>query len=219
VNGTGISIASSVDGGSVYLDGSFYQDGYLGAGLYSADVRAAFNSPDFKFESFIGGTFPAGSIGIYRGGMLIYYGVGGNIELLTEIGVPRFAPIADGVPGIDDLFILLEPRAHIGIMDVAMTLFWHPAYYLQEPTGEDGATDIYMRLTAGDADEDIVSAGMEGAVHLNPANVAEPLRVDVSPLLRLNAGGASWDFKVTIKALPFSLTDFFEAQVGVRTQL
>ena len=76
-----------------------------------------------------------------------------------------------------------------------------------------------MRLTAGDTEADVVSAGLEGAVHLSPTNLTEPLRVDVSPLLRLNAGGASWDFKVTIKALPFSATDFLEAQVGVRTQL
>ena len=128
VNGTGMNIATNFGSDWFRFDGSFYQDGYLGAGRYSTDLRAAINTPDFKFESFVGATFPAGSIGIYRGGLLIYYGVGGNIELLTEIGVPRFAPITDGVPGIDDLFILLEPRAHVGIFDIAMTLFWHPSY-------------------------------------------------------------------------------------------
>lgn len=218
INGTGITVASSGIAPWLRLGGSIYQDGYLGTGFFSTDLRAAINFPSFKAETFLGGTFPAGAFGIYRGGLLLYYSAGTNLEFLAEIGIPRYAPVTDGALGMNDFFFLFEPRVHIGFMSAIVTMFWHPEYYEQAATSEAGDIDIVVKLVAGNVQKNIVSGGIESAIQWLADTPTEQLRVDVGPIVSINAGGVLWDFKVNVKAVPFSLTDFLEAYIGIRTE-
>jgi hypothetical protein len=218
IDGTGLSLIAPSVAPWLFLEGSVYQDARLGPGYYSGDVRAAFNFQEFKAEAFAGASFPLAEYGAYRGGALLYYATGEGGEFLTQIGVTRWAPMTDGPLNIDDFFFLFEPRVHIGVVSIVLTLFWHPEYYLQEPTEESGATDIVVRLIAGDVQENTVSGGLENAIRLRPASSDQQLRVSVSPFLSINSSGVLWDFKTDFNLFPFDLATLFEAYVGVRTQ-
>ncbi len=218
IDGTGIAFSSAALSQSVFLQAAIYQDAYLGAGLYSTDLRAAFNTPGFKAETFLGASFPAGAYGIYRGGFLLFYNTGQGGEFLTQIGIPRWAPVTDGPLNIDDFYFLFEPRVHIGFMSIVLTLFWHPEYYLQEATDERGATDIVVRFIAGNVQENVVSGGLENGITLRPASTDEQLRVSVTPFVSVNASGVIWDFKTNVKVFPFAMDDLLDAYIGIRTE-
>ena len=190
----------------------------MGAGRYSTDLRAAFNTPGFKAETFLGASFPAAAYGIYRAGLLLFYNTGQGGEFLTQIGIPRWAPVTDGPLNIDDFSFLFEPRVHIGFMSIVLTLFWHPEYYLQEATNERGATDIVVRFIAGDVQENVVSGGLENGITLRPASTDEQLRVSVAPFISVNASGVIWDFKTNVKVFPFAMDDLLDAYIGIRTE-
>jgi len=217
IDGTGIALSTTLRQ-SIFLQGSIYQDAFLGPGRYSTDIRAAFNTPAFKAETFVGASFPAAAYGIYRAGVLLFYDTGQGAEILTQLGIPRWAPVTDGPLSIDDFFFLFEPRVHIGFMSIVLTLFWHPEYYLQEATDERGATDIVVRLIAGDVQQNPVSGGLETGVTLRPESTEEQLRVSVAPFVSLNASGVIWDIKANVKVFPFTMDDLLEAYIGIRTE-
>jgi hypothetical protein len=217
IDGTGIAFSSKL-AQSTFLQAAIYQDAFLGAGFYSADLRAAFNTPGFKAETFVGVSFPAAAYGIYRGGLLLFYNTGQGGEFLAQIGIPRWAPVTDGALNIDDFFFLFEPRVHIGFMSIVLTLFWHPEYYLQEATDERGATDIVVRFIAGNVQENLVSGGLENGITLRPESTEEQLRVSVTPFLSVNASGVIWDLKANVKVFPFALDDLLDAYIGIRTE-
>lgn len=218
IDGTGIAVSTSSAWQRVFLQGALYQDAYLGAGKYSTDLRAAFNTPAFKAETFLGASFPVGDWGAYRGGILLFYDTGQGGEFLAQIGVPRWAPVTDGALNIDDFFFLFEPRVHINILSIVLTLFWHPEYYLQAATGETTATDIIVRFIAGNVQENVVSGGLENGITLRPASNEEQLRISVTPFVSLNASGVIWDLKANVKVFPFALGDLLDVYVGIRTE-
>lgn len=218
LDGTGLAIVADSLAPWLYLEGAIYQDAYLGLGYYSTDIRAAFNTPSFKAELFGGASFPIADFGIYRGGILLYYSTGQGGEVLTQIGVPRYAPVSDGPLNIDDFFFLFEPRVHVGILSIVLTLFWHPEYYVQAETNERGATDIIVRFIAGDVQTNVVSGGLENGIRLRPASADDQLQIAVSPFLTINSSGVVWDFKTTFNVFPWNLDELFEAYVGIRTQ-
>lgn len=218
MDGTGIALSSSSMWQSVFLQAAIYQDQYLGTGLYSSDLRAAFSSPGFKAETFVGASFPAAAYGIYRGGLLLFYNTGQGGEFLTQIGVPRWAPVTDGALNIDDFYFLFEPRVHIRFLSIVLTLFWHPEYYLQQATNERGATDIAIRFIAGNVQENVVSGGLENGIKLRPESTDEQLRISVTPFVSVNASGVIWDLRADVKVFPFALDDLFNIYVGVRTE-
>lgn len=218
LDGTGIALSADAIAPWLYLEGAIYQDAYLGAGYYSTDVRAAFNTERFKAETFLGASFPQADFGLYRAGLLLFYATGEGGEFLTQIGIPRWAPSTDGALNIDDFFILFEPRVHIGIVSVILTLFWHPEYYVQAPTGERGATDIVVRLIAGDVQQNVVSGGLQSGIRLRPTSTSDQLTVSASPFVSINSSGVIWDFKADFNVFPFDLSNLFKAYVGIRTQ-
>lgn len=218
IDGTGIAFSSAALSQNIFLQAAIYQDAYLGAGRYSADLRAAFNTPGFKAEAFLGASFPAAAYGIYRGGVLLFYNTGQGGEFLTQIGIPRWAPVTDGALNIDDFYFLVEPRVHIGFMSIVLTLFWHPEYYLQEATNERGATDIIVKFIAGNVQENIVSGGLENGITLRTEGADDTLRVSVTPFVSVNASGVIWDLKTNVKVLPFAMDDLLDVYVGIRTE-
>jgi len=220
VDGTGLALSAARLAPWLFLETAVYQDAYLGAGYYSSDLRAAFNFQRFKAETFVGASFPQAEFGIYRAGALLYYATGEGGEFLTQIGVPRWAPVTDGALTMNDFFFLFEPRVHIGLVSLVLTLFWHPEYYVQAPTNESFATDIVVRVIAGDLTENAVSGGLESAVRLRPSEVGDQqqLRVGAAPFLSINSSGVLWDFKADFNLFPFDLTDLVTGYVGIRTQ-
>ncbi len=218
IDGTGLLVTLPTLTPWLYLDGGIYQDAYLGRGLYSTDVRAAFNTERLKAETFLGASFPVASAGAYRAGVLLYYSTGEGGEFLTQIGIPRWAPGADGALNIDDFYFLFEPRVHIGIMSIVLTLFWHPEYYVQALTNERGATDITVRLIAGDIQTNVVSGGLESGIRLRPESTEQQLSVIAAPFLTINSAGVVWDFKANLNLFPFDLSSIVDIYVGIRTQ-
>jgi hypothetical protein len=217
INGTGVAVTFGSLWQSMFLQGALYQDGYLGLGTYSADVRFAFSSPKFKTEVFLGGTLPAAQWGAYRAGALLFYDTGVGGEVLLQLGIPRWAPATDGLPGIEDFFLRFEPRVNISFMSIVLSLFWHPAYYLQIATDEAGIMDIAVQLIAGNVQEAAVSGGLESVINLEPLSPDATLRLTVSPFVSLNASGVIWDIKANFKVLPFDASNLFDAFIGVRT--
>jgi len=217
LDGTGVSLSSRL-AQSVFVQGAIYQDAYLGPGKYSADLRAAFNTPGFKAETFVGASFPAAAYGIYRGGLLLFYNTGQGGEFFSQIGIPRWAPVTDGPLNIDDFYFLFEPRVHISFMSIVLTLFWHPEYYHQMLTDERGATDIVVRFIAGNVQENIISGGLENGITLRPESTEEQLRVSLTPFVSVNASGVIWDLKSNFKVFPFALDDLVNIYVGIRTE-
>ena len=218
VEGTGLVLTSSGLLPWLFLEAALYQDAYLSTGHYSADVRAALNTRQFKAESFVGASYPGAPLGIYRGGLLLYYTTGPASEVFAQVGVPRWAPEPDGALNIDDFYFLFEPRVHLGLVSAILTLFWHPEYYVQAPTAETGAMDINLKLVAGDRFEGILSGGIDSAFRLRPAIDDERLRIRVAPFITISSSGVVWDLRAAFTVLPFDLPSLFEAYVGVRTE-
>ncbi|MFW6380819.1 MAG: hypothetical protein ACOC0Y_02140 [Spirochaetota bacterium] len=218
LDGTGLALTAASIAPWLYLEGAVYQDAYLGPGFYSADVRAAFNTERFKAETFFGSSFPQAQYGLYRAGILLYYSTGQGGEFLTQVGIPRWAPVTDGALNIDDFYFLFEPRVHIGIVSIVLTLFRHPEYYVQAPTGQRSATDIIVRLIAGDVQENTISGGLESGVRLRPSSADDQLQASVSPSLSISSSGVIWDFKTSFHLFPWNPSDLFEGYVGIRTQ-
>ena len=219
IDGTGLSLSSGSLAPWLYLQAAIYQDSALSAAVgvsrYSTDLRAAFNVRGFKAEAFAGASFPVASYGAYRGGLLLFYNTGQGGEFLTQIGIPYWEP--PQTVTIDDFYFLFEPRVYIGFMSIVLTLFSHPEYYEQQQTGEGTATDIAVRLIAGNVQENLVSGGLENRIKLRP-NSTDTLRVSVAPFVSVNASGVIWDMKADVKVFPWELDSLFEAYIGIRTE-
>lgn len=218
VSGTGIALATTGIAPWLHLDGAVYQDRHLGPGHYSTDIRAGFNMPSLKAETFIGASYPGAPYGLYRGGMLLHYAAGPGSEFFTQVGIPRWAPVADGPLNIDAFYFLFEPRVHIGMLSIVLTLFRHPSYYVHIPTNGAGATDIIVRLVAGERFDAPVSGGLENSVRLRPSGPDDQLRASISPFVTIRSSGVVWDFRVNLNLFPYDATSLFEAFVGVKTR-
>lgn len=216
VAGTGIKLettfGSETNRTALYL----YQDSFLGAGKYSADLWTIQNFRSFKLESFIGGSFPASSYGYYRAGLLLYYQAGETGEFLTQIGIPRWDPMTDPMQ-IDLFYFLFEPRVKLGLLSIIMTLFWHPEYYHQTQTNELGSVDVNVNFQLGDPEANLFSGGVETNISfLTYAD--EMFNARISPYFSAITSGVIWDFKVNVKLFPFNLSDLAEGYIGVRAE-
>ncbi len=218
IDGTGIALTTADLAPWLSLEAAVYQDGHLGPGHYSADVRAGFNLGSLKAETFAGASYPGAPFGLYRGGVLLHYAAGPGSEFFTQVGVPRWAPVDDGPLNIDAFFFLFEPRVHVGTLSIILTLFRHPSYYVQAPTGEAGATDIIVRLVAGERLDAPVAGGLENSVRLRPAGAEEQLRATISPFVTIKSSGVVWDFRVHLNVFPYDAASLFEASMGVKTR-
>lgn len=214
--GTGIALSTrfNTDWNETILYA--YQDNHLGSGFYSLDLRSLFNFDDLKLEAFVGGTFPAGTAGLYRAGLLFYYRVGDRGSFLTQLGIPRWNIMGDPL-SINLFYFLFEPRIYLGDwFGIVMTLFWHPEYYEQTTTGELGSVDLNIDFTLGNKALSPLSGGLESKLSYSPTGTQ--FATVVSPYLRVLTSGIIWDFKVNVNLIPFDISQMFVGYIGVKAE-
>lgn len=203
----------------LYQDSAFINEstGIPESGRYSGDVRLLINSQYVKFEAFAGATYPYGTYGMYRGGMLAYFTTGTGADFLAQAGIPGWESGTD--LKVDNLYFLFEPRLAIGIFALHITLFYHPVRYLQLLNPEErGATDINAKLLIGDIFKYRLQGGLESTVNLRSGASVNTLDLRIAPFLSIVTEGIRWDFKIRIDPFkytkPLEMADTF---IGVRT--
>jgi hypothetical protein len=223
VKGTGLRLSLAPPDSTFLLFLYGYQDsrftdllGNLLPGYYSTDLRTLIAAGPVKFEAFLGATYsPVSAYGYYRGGLL-FHAQGPGVEFLAQIGVPKFAPATDPV-SMDLLYVLFEPRVHLGLFSIVPTFFWHPGFYLQQPTGETGSFDVNLDMYVGDIATTSIRGGLQGALRF--ASAESSFIVTASPYVSFITPGILWDFRVDVRlAIPFGLDDL-AGTVGIRAEL
>jgi hypothetical protein len=199
----------------VQPDGSIRE--VLIPGNYSGDIRMLADFGSVKIEAFFGATYaPASLYGYYRGGTLFYAAGGETVEFLAQIGVPRYDPGLDPAFSINLLYVLFEPRLHIGLFSITPTFFWHPGYYLQKPTGETGSFDVNLDLSLGDVSDFGVRGGIESNFrYISSTNAFSFVE---SPYVSFAAMGILWDIKLNARLeWPFTLGSF-SGTIGIKAE-
>jgi hypothetical protein len=224
VDGTGFRLSTTPKlwpGALAYA--YFYQDSAIGPGYWSGDLRFQLNTPAVKLEAFAGVT-GAGERGWYRTGFLFFAAPGDVGEFFIQAGLTRWD--AARAVSLDDVYFLFEPRIDFGTGMAAVTVFYHPAYYLQRDftaAGEKGALDAAFNLRFGRIAQDGAQGGLETLLAFRPLTsdpvVVPSLAVDASPYFSLMAGGIQWDFKLGIRAYPFpdEWYGIFRPFIGLKT--
>ena len=200
-----------------------YQDSNLGTGHWSGDLRYLLNSRSVKAELFAGGS-TGGTNGYYRGGLLFYATSGDVGEFYSQTGVTYWDP-GQGF-SLDNLYFLFEPRVNFGIGQAAITVFYHPAWYLQQyygASGEKDALDAAFNLRFGRVTQMGAEGGLQTLLEFRPLTmdtaVTPPLSVDMSPYYAMVTGGVRWDFKLDLRVFPFPNPWYgmFKPFIGVKT--
>lgn len=218
VTGTGVSIGTGKSLSEIFsLSAYVYQDGFLEPGDYSIDIRAALNGETMKLESFVGMSFPLGTAGYYRMGLLFFYDTGIIGEFLTQIGIPRWDPFSD-IFSIDLFYFLFEPRVRFDGFSLILTMFWHPKYYHQTETGELGSLDLNTNLQLGNPLESQFYGGIEAGLTFRTATPEDPFQTIISPYVTVNTPGVEWKFKISSTVFPLSVDNLFEAFIGVKAE-
>jgi hypothetical protein len=118
---------------------------------------------------------------------------------------------------MDLLYVLFEPRVHLGLFSIVPTFFWHPGFYLQQPTGETGSFDVNLDMYVGDIATTSIRGGLQGALRF--ASAESSFIVTASPYVSFITPGILWDFRVDVRlAIPFGLDDL-AGTVGIRAEL
>ena len=197
--GTGLRLSLPGENFRPYL--YLYQDLWMGQGTWSADARVLFNSERVKLEGFLGATFPAAEAGLYRAGLLFHYDTGAIGDFYAQVGIPRWDPAAAFGPEL--LYFMFEPRIDFGFGALNLSLFFHPAWYLQAPTGEDGSLDMRVDLNFGDLTDDGIMGGVETLLAYDPESATVPLTVESAAYVQTIMSGVRIDAKLTVRAFPF----------------
>ncbi|RKX78970.1 MAG: hypothetical protein DRP87_04770 [Spirochaetes bacterium] len=216
IAGTGLDISTTFLSESFLADFYLYQDAHLGTGKYSTDLRGMLNLNLFKLEAFMGITFPAGTFGLYRTGLMLFYKTGTGGEFFTQIGIPRWDPGTENFD-IDLFYFLFEPRVVLNGFSIILTLFWHPKYYLQQLTGELGSVDININFLFGQLERTPLSGGVESSLAFSTVR-EEQFKAILSPYLGVITSGVFWNFKLNVKLFPFELAEILEAFIGVKAE-
>jgi hypothetical protein len=232
LNGTGLQLDYAGKKERAFLSLYTYQDALIDSdddpitplvfetGYYSADFRALLRFQDVILEAFAGGTYPApASADFYCRGGLLFYAANKGVEFLTQLGVPRWAPLPEQLE-IDHFYLLVEPRVHAGPVSIIPTFFWRPAYYLQQATLEK-SFDMNLDLRLGRMESSKVLGGLESnlvyMIEEDGVDVSEP-RAKVTPYLQFLTSGAVWEIRVDANVWPFALDDLIECFLTVKAE-
>lgn len=194
-----------------------YQDSWLGAGHYSVDGRVLLNMDLLKLEAFAGLSLPVGTMGVYRGGLLFYVDTGTIGSFYAQIGVPYWQP---DVPfSLSNMYFLFEPRLQFGIVNLIISLFFHPAYYLQQSTGKDGALDLRINALFGNISVNNMQGGLDSKLSYDPNLASSNIQFELAPYYQLVSSGVRWDFRLTTRLLPFpgQWYQIFAPTIGITT--
>jgi len=216
VNGTGLKLSSTFGSEKIVSSAFIYEDGYLGSGYFSGDIRTLLNFDKIKLEGFMGATFPASTYGLYRGGLLFYYNPGTTGEFFAQVGVPQWNPSESFT--IERLFFLFEPRIKLNPVTIIFTLFWHPGYYLQQTTADMGSADVHINFMIGEPELSTFSGGLEGSVTFDSSAPSNKFGVKVSPYISAITSGVIWNIMLNTELFPYSLTDMFEGIISVKAE-
>ncbi len=194
-----------------------YQDSYLGSGLYSADLRILLNSERVKMEVFGGASFPGGTAGIYRGGILFYFNTGAIGDFYAQMAVPYWA--SGTAFGVESLYIMFEPRVRFGIGVLTLSFFLHPGYYLQTSTNEAGILDLKADVMFGNINKSGSQGGIEARLFYDPNKSTALLGIEAAPYYQTIFHGVRWEIKLNAKILPFATLWYanFSPSIGVTT--
>jgi hypothetical protein len=186
-------------------------------GTYSSDVRFLLNYAAIKVEGFVGGTLNSSSMDYFLRGGLLFYATNNNVEFLVQVGVPKWDPSVNSVPNINDFYLLVEPRLHMGSFSIIPTFFWHPSFYMQAGPnpGEAGSFDVNLNLMLGDPAKDPLQGGFETNFQFQSATQGA---LKLSPWLGLSTPGVLWKLKVNTTVWPFNWSDIFEVFVGAQAE-
>jgi hypothetical protein len=200
----------------VYQDLSYYDpSSNLFSGNYSGDFRLLVNSPNVKFEFFAGGSYLISADPVFRGGIAAYFTNGEGVGFFLQAGIPRW-DYGDEI-SIDSCYFLIEPRMHFGPAGLNITFFYHPSFYLNQETKDEGMADVNLKFFIGDISTSTLEWGLESTLSLK-INNGEDLSLWVSPFLSAVTNGLRWDFKVRVNPGYFYGTgNLAEAFIGIRT--
>ncbi|MBU0926427.1 MAG: hypothetical protein KKA67_01645 [Spirochaetes bacterium] len=213
--GTGLRFSYPLESIRPYLYA--YQDSWLGAGYYSLDARALVDADNVKLEAFAGASFPVSAVGVYRAGLLFYFDTGAIGDFYAQIGIPRWDPTE--AFRMDMLYFMFEPRVDFGPGELVLSLFFHPAYYLQRATSESGAMEFRFDIGFGAITEGSFRSGVEAELSYNPNLDTNTLTMDAAPYLQTIRNGVRWDIRLAIRAFPFPdpWYGMFMPTVGIST--
>lgn len=215
IYGTGVRLTMPGDKLVPFL--YVYQDSWLGAGYWSADARVLLNADPVKLEAYAGASLPVSTMGTYRGGLLFYYDTGVIGDFYAQIGIPRWDPTQPF--GMDMLYFMFEPRVRFGAGTLTLSLFFHPAWYLQSQTNESGAMELRMDMGFGEVVEGGLRGGVELELGYDPNLAASALAIDAAPYVQFIRNGVRWDMKLGLRAFPFPAPWYglFMPTIGVST--
>ncbi|MDA8425015.1 MAG: hypothetical protein M0Z80_02670 [Treponema sp.] len=222
-DGTGFRLGTSPRLSSNFVSYLYmYQDSDIGPGSWSGDLRGLMNYERVKLEIFAGATATPGySAGIYRSGLMFYAAPGEVGEFFAQVGVPHWDPLAGF--SVNDIFFLFEPRMNFSFGSLALTVFYHPAWYRQQPTDESGALDTALDLRFGKIAQDGSQGGLQCLLEFRPlttnTTLTPTLTALASPYYSIIGGGIEWDFKLALQLLPLPSAWYgiFQPFVGLQT--
>lgn len=222
-NGTGFRLGTSPRLSPNFVSYIYlYQDSDIGPGSWSADLRGLMNYERVKLEIFAGATAtPVSSDGVYRSGLMFYAAPGNVGEFFVQVGVPRWDPLAGF--SVNDIFFLFEPRMNLAFGSIALTVFYHPSWYRQQPTNEDGALDTALDIRFGRMAQTGSQGGIQGLVEFRPlttnTTVTPTFTAMASPYYSFIGGGIEWDFKLSLQLFPMTSVWYgiFQPFVGLQT--
>jgi hypothetical protein len=185
-------------------------------GTYSSDLRVLLNYAAIKMEAFTGATVRSGRDYFFRGGLL-FWASNRNVEFLGQIGIPKWAPSIDSVPNINDFYLLVEPRLHMGKFSIIPTFFWHPSFYMQAGPnpGEAGSFDVNLNLALGEPSQDMLQGGLETNLRFMSGTQGS---LSLAPWLGITTPGVLWKLRFDSQVWPFSWSDIVQVFVGAQAQ-
>lgn len=217
IYGTGFKFGLVQDSYAAWLYA--YQDSDLGAGNWTTNLRGLLDAGPLKLEGYVGASYASGtSYGLYRGGILFNYAPGKVGQFLAEIGMTRWAP--PETLSIDNFFFLFEPRVNFAKGSLGITVFYHPEYFREKATGEQGSVDLDVDLRFGNLAEAGYQGGVATMISLRQyANVDGSFVVDTAPYFSLIDSGIEWSFKLDLRLFPFPAEWYgmFRPFIGVKT--
>lgn len=219
VYGTGLRLGLVNKASAYYLYA--YQDADIArSGAWSGLLRAMFDSGSLKLELFAGGSVVAASpYGLYRAGLLFDYAPGTVGEFFAQVGMTHWDPADAANPlGIDNFYFLFEPRINFDPGNLAITVFYHPAWYRQKATEEQGSFDLNLNLRFGDVSKNGSQGGVSTLISFR-SSAEDKFRVNAAPYYSMITSGVEWNFKLGLDLFPAQSPWYgmFKPYIGVKS--